>query len=374
MTILRNQDTDEILLIPTDEAYKVAWLQCCEDRSYIMPRDAKYESELNPTEGWYRVDRFGDDDSEILVGKWEELKKDEDWAKMFANAPKIKILEDWSNEEIELVNLKEWLSYNNAMAIDIEHGINTNQIIFDYEDNDGHGWIAEEEVEARLEHEHDQDYPNQEATCLWYCDNGMTIRESVAFFSDDHMNTFEVVEKASYEKEDAIEEYDLEEICGGKALIGFESFEQAMEVREKIGGYLTHFEKKAGQEWKPAGLRSQAFEPYKLEAEDLGYVHIHDKKTVLSCSCFNDEMWQGMEICSNGLDDEEDINEVELAKARLDTMQKVCRIFSEMSDDEVLLLGEDWMTTGKYEVEKADELTTMMYVYDSTTKAIGLML
>jgi len=174
------------------------------------------------------------------------------------------------------------------------------------------------------------------------------------------------------EKKEIIMKYRLEEICQGKALIGFESWEDAERVKNILGGELTHFTKKAGQYWRPKGLRSAAYEPYKLDAEDIGYVSMYGKGSVVSCIAFYDEIGQCADMLSKELDEAEMIEETDPILSNLATLCKVIRLFSDMPDDEVLLLGDSWMEVENYKTMPKSELTTMSYEYDSTQYAIGL--
>lgn len=69
------------------------------------------------------------------------------------------------------------MSYVAGKAVDVEHGVNTTQVIFDAEDDDD-GWKSVDEVEADYYVEHEQDYPYQELTRIYECSNGRTIRET----------------------------------------------------------------------------------------------------------------------------------------------------------------------------------------------------
>jgi len=162
------------------------------------------------------------------------------------------------------------------------------------------------------------------------------------------------------------------ELINGKLMIGFESFEQAKEIMNEVGGYITYCEKKAGQCWKSNGNR--AWEQFSLDAEDIGYVQMYDKSNVINSNSFNDEIKQCIEVLYNDLEDAESEEEYKDVKVRMKTLKEVAKTFSCMKMDETLLLGENWMRCLNYKVIPTSDLTTMSYEYDSTSYAIGLML
>lgn len=188
-TILENAEND-VMMVKSEDIYGVVSLYTGCDHSYILYNDG----ELRSTDGYYSVNYFKNNDARLVV-KEEDIKNDKDLVKFFKDAERIIIRDEFYEEDIVLIDASGYLSCAVGKAVDIQHGINTDTIYFDMDDDyTSWGWHSEEEVDAELEHENDQDYPNQQATCLWHLDNGRTIRETIEFFSDDHMNTFAYVE------------------------------------------------------------------------------------------------------------------------------------------------------------------------------------
>ncbi len=177
------------MMVPTKDIYEVVYLQYCADGSYILTPNG----ELDPTEGYYPTDYFDGSDERLVV-------KCEDNEELHLNADgEILTIQDpcdpWDEDaKIDVIDVTDsWMSYVAGKAVDIEHGINTTQVIFDADDDDD-GWKSVDEVEADDYVEHEQDYPNQELTCIYECSNGKTIRETFAFFSDTQMNVYEYVD------------------------------------------------------------------------------------------------------------------------------------------------------------------------------------
>ena len=187
-TILENYEGN-VMMIPTKDIYEVVYLQTCCDYTYILTPDG----ELEPTEGYYPADYFVGSDERLVVKREDNINH-----RLFAGDEffTIKDPEDpWDEDaEIDVIDVTdEWMSYVDGKAVDVEHGINTTQVIFDAEDND-YGWKTVDEVEADYYVEHVQNYPDQELTRIYECSNGRKIRETSPFFADDQMETYEYID------------------------------------------------------------------------------------------------------------------------------------------------------------------------------------
>ena len=177
------------MMVPTKDIYEVVYLQYCSDGSYILTPDG----ELIPTEGYYPTDYFDGSDERLVI-----TREDNEDLKLNASGEIFTIqdpYDPWDKDaKIDLIDVTdEWMSYIAGKAVDIEHGINTTQVIFDAEDDDD-GWKSVDEVEADFYLEHVQDYPNQEFTCIYECSNGRKIRKTSPFFCDVQMDIYEYVE------------------------------------------------------------------------------------------------------------------------------------------------------------------------------------
>ncbi len=180
---------NNVMMVPTKNIYKVINLQNDIDYTYILTPDG----ELEPTEGYYPIDYFDGLDSRLVV-----KKEDNDNFSLNADGEILTIqdpADPWDEDaKIDVIDVTEsWMSYASGKAVDVEHGINTTQIIFDAEDDDD-GWKSVDEVDADSHVEHEQDYPNRELTRIYECSNGRKIRETSPFFADDHMNTYEYID------------------------------------------------------------------------------------------------------------------------------------------------------------------------------------
>ena len=187
-TILEDKENN-VMMIPTKDIYEVVYLQNCIDCSYILTTNG----ELLPTEGYYPTDYF-DESSERLVVRCE----DNDTHHLNADGEILTIQDPndpWDNDaKVNVIDVTDdWMSYVFGKAVDVEHGINTTQVIFDAEDDDD-GWKSVDEVEADYYVEHEQNYPNQELTRIYECGNGRKIRETSPFFADDQMETYEYID------------------------------------------------------------------------------------------------------------------------------------------------------------------------------------
>lgn len=149
-TILKNSENG-IMLVSAKGIYDVVHLNTSEDGAYIYHEDT---GEFEFTEGFYHADYF-----EVYTD--EKLVVRNDWA------------ERWN-------------------AVQIEYGINTDIIVFDGIEDESE-WNSIGECDAEVELERCQDYPRQEATRLYHCDNGLVIREYCPFFADEQPTTFEVI-------------------------------------------------------------------------------------------------------------------------------------------------------------------------------------
>lgn len=179
----------EVMMVPTKDIYEVVYLQYCVDSSFILTPNG----ELNPTEGYYPTDYFDGSDERLVV-------KCEDNEKFHLNADgEILTIQDpddpWDEDaKIDVIDVTaDWMSYVAGKAVDIEHGINTTQVIFDADDDDD-GWKSVEEVDADYYVDHEQDYPNQELTRIYECSNGRKIRETSPFFADYQMEVYEYID------------------------------------------------------------------------------------------------------------------------------------------------------------------------------------
>ncbi len=177
------------MMVPTKDIYEVVYLMNCIDCSYILTPDG----DLISTEGYYPTDYFDGSDERLVV-------KCEDNADLHLNADgEILTIQDpddpWDEDaKIDVIDVTEnYMSYVEGKAVDIEHGINTEQVIFDADDDDD-GWKSVDEVDADWYIEHEQDYPNQEFTRIYECSNGRKIREICPFCPDDTMDVYEYVE------------------------------------------------------------------------------------------------------------------------------------------------------------------------------------
>ncbi len=189
-TILQDAENN-VMLIENAYVYDVVYLCTSIDKAYIYNKE---NEELTSTDGFYPSDWFERDDKEILVIKKEDI--DCGSASNVSGGEYFTVIDGW--DEVEVVDVTStYMSYIYGHAIDIEHGINTDQVLFDLDDADM-GWKSIAEVDAESEHEHDQDYPRQEATRLYYCDNGMVIRETSPFFADKDRDVYEIVSEKKY--------------------------------------------------------------------------------------------------------------------------------------------------------------------------------
>lgn len=187
-TICSNTE-GEILLVPTDDIYKVVNLEHCNDHSYIY--DKKRE-ELTPTEGYYPTDYFADNGNEVLVVKTEDIENDDELMRSLNGNKHLTIVDGW--EEVDVIDITEtYMAYPYGNAVDIEHGINTTTIIIDGED-DLYGWKSDEDVSIVDWYcEHEQVYPTQEYSRILICDNGKKIRETTPFDLDNDICSYEFV-------------------------------------------------------------------------------------------------------------------------------------------------------------------------------------
>lgn len=144
-TILKNSENG-IMLVSAKGIYDVVHLNTSEDGAYIYHEDT---GEFEFTEGFYQADYF-------------EVYTDE----------KLVVRNDWA---------ERW----NANLL------REKMISLDYEFEGEADSIGE--CDAEVELERCQDYPRQEATRLYHCDNGLVIREYCPFFADEQPTTFEVI-------------------------------------------------------------------------------------------------------------------------------------------------------------------------------------
>lgn len=186
-TVIENSE-NEVMMIPTDSIENVVYLNTGYDHSYILDADG----ELASVEGYYSEDYFTGSDERLVV-KADDIKDDKELMRSFADAERFSVRLGWDDEDTELIDATGYMSYVSAKRAIVEHGINHDEIIFDADDDD-YGWKSVDEVTAEHEHEYDQDYPRQEATCIWTLSNGKKIRETFPFFSDDHRNVFEYID------------------------------------------------------------------------------------------------------------------------------------------------------------------------------------
>ena len=186
-TILENEE-NQVMMVKSDDIYGVAYLNHSIDHSYILEN-----GELTATEDMYPCTMF-DEDTRIVV-KVEDIKNDRELSHNLASYPRLTIKDEWDDEDIELIDVTDCYNDEYGKAVDIEHGINTDTIYFDVQDDDtSWGWHSVEEVEADYEIEHYQDYPNQELTRIYTCSNGKKIRETSPFFADQSIESYEYVD------------------------------------------------------------------------------------------------------------------------------------------------------------------------------------
>ncbi len=183
-TLLKNGEGD-ILLIPTGCSYKVVRLESCEDDSMIWDGET-----LESTEGVYPSDYFEDSDKHLVISA-EYANRYQISGEHFT----IPDPESWEGEEIELVDVSDlYMSNIFGNAYDYPHGLNSEQIIFD-SDEECDGWRTEEDVEVVDWYlEHQQDYPRQEYTRILVLADGRKIRETTPFDQDRFMETYEFVD------------------------------------------------------------------------------------------------------------------------------------------------------------------------------------
>lgn len=188
-TILET-DGGQVMLVKSSAIYDVAYLYTSIDHSYILDKNEV----LRPTEDYYPLDYFENNDERLVV-KEEDIKNDKQLVEYFKNAERIVIRDEWDEEDIVLIDASDYMCCATAKAVDIEHGINTDTIYFDIDDDCGiETWHSVEEVEADYEVEHHQDYPNQPFTRIYTCSNGKKIRETSPFFADDSIETYEYID------------------------------------------------------------------------------------------------------------------------------------------------------------------------------------
>lgn len=184
-TILQNLE-NEIMLVSTHGIYDVVHLNTSEDGAYIYHKDT---GEFEYTEGFFEADYFEVNTDERLVVR-------KDWAERYNTnlLREREITLDYEFEgEVEFIDVTDiYMIYTFGKAVEIEHGINTDIIVFDGIEEETE-WSSIGECDAEVEPERGQDYPRQEATCLYHCDNGLVIREYCPFFADEQPTTFEVI-------------------------------------------------------------------------------------------------------------------------------------------------------------------------------------
>ena len=196
-TIIRNDD--DIILVDNSDIYDVVWLNTADDHAQIL----KANGELQPAEDWYPADYFRGSDERLVMTledynsyyntdlTEDDVRDDDEWEE---------IVDPYGVDDDDTLWVTDvtetWMSYDRAKAVDIEHGINTDTIAFDYEeDNSDEGWSTDEEDVTIVDWvvEHHQDYPNQEGTILYYLDNGKVIRKYSPFFADQSRDYYEYV-------------------------------------------------------------------------------------------------------------------------------------------------------------------------------------
>lgn len=188
-TLIKNS-SEEIMLVRTNMIYEVVNLDYSCDKTCIFN---KKREELTPTEGYYHKDYFVNNEEEILVVKVRDIKDDPELMSSFSSESHLTINDGW--DEIEVIDVTEYyMSYIYGKAIDIEHGINTDTIIIDGED-DPDGWKSEEEVNVVDWYcEYEQNYPTQEYTRILVLDDGRKVRETTPFLEDKDMCSYEFVD------------------------------------------------------------------------------------------------------------------------------------------------------------------------------------
>jgi hypothetical protein len=197
-TIIRDgRYGDDIILVRNSAIYDVVWLHTCVDHAQILTADG----ELQPTEGWYPADYFEGSDERLVMTledynsyyntdlTEDDVCDDDEWEEI---ADPYSVDDDDTLWVTDVT--KTWMSYDRAKAVDIEHGINTDTIAFDYEEDDDTGWMTDDKVViVDWELEHEQDYPNHELTLLYYLDNGKVVRKYSPFFSDQSRDYYRYV-------------------------------------------------------------------------------------------------------------------------------------------------------------------------------------
>ena len=183
-TIIKSEYDDEIIMVNPSSVYTVAYFCHSIDKTYVMQYN-----ELSPTDGFYPTDTCEDGDIRFVI-KETDIPASE--LNNYDDCPRIHFRDEYG-DDIVLVDVSVWCrSYVWGKAVDIQHGINTDTITFDCDDDD-QGWKTLEEVEGEWEHEHDQDYPNQEATSIFTCADGRKIRKTYPFFADQNRETYEFI-------------------------------------------------------------------------------------------------------------------------------------------------------------------------------------
>ncbi len=193
-TILRNRNEhrseceEDVILVKTADIYDVTYLNTALDEAYIWDRERDV---LEPCEGFFPTDYFEDNENEMLV-KIQEVIEDPEEAE-----PGDLVVNDNGRGEMAIVyDVSTMYMCAEAKAVDVQHGVNEDLIIFDYEDDEDGLWI-EDEVDADVVVEHHQEYPDQPLTRLYYCDNGMVIRETSPFNEDEDREVYEIVDGAN---------------------------------------------------------------------------------------------------------------------------------------------------------------------------------
>lgn len=184
-TVLENAQGD-ILIVNTDDIYDVVYLNTGYDRSYIYNTKT---GDLTSTEDYYPSNYFRDSD-EILVVMAADIASDEELSRNLACERHLTIYDGC--DEIDVIDVTDtYMSYTCGHAVDIEHGINTDTIVIDVED-DIYGYKTVDEVNIVDWYcEYVQDYPNQEYTRILILDNGKRVRETSPFFPDDDICSYE---------------------------------------------------------------------------------------------------------------------------------------------------------------------------------------
>lgn len=171
------ENEKEVMLINNSDIYDVVWLQTCVDDCYILSEDGN----LSSVEDYYPSNYFEGSKDRLVI-------------------PVSRIRQRMlSGETIEIEGkgyidvTEDYMSYVTAKAVDIEHGINTDRIVFDADD-DEYGWKSVGEADAEAYTEHEQDYPRQQLTRIYECSNGSKIRETSPFFPDDSIESYEYID------------------------------------------------------------------------------------------------------------------------------------------------------------------------------------